>query len=245
MLSLKISIILCRDSGTAESLPSSRSGSIFALPERFTTYIIYIQTHIFLKRKKGQTDACELLGLLTVLNASDSPLLLHFCSTTFQWSFIDFTSLPVCGCQSTLRKKWCRCSTTSVLDQQDKTSICTDFFFIFLTSLSSPENYSRMRRKKKWKWDLRKKITSSPPFLCKLGTDTQSWMEIIIHAGNLTPCHVTHCRLTLTGFLNISIMSNNITLIISFSMDFLDTILNENILSLILKCHMCVFPLYP
>lgn len=118
-------------------------------------------------------------------------------------------------------------------------------FSFFLTSLSSPENYSMMRRKKKWKWDLRKKITSSPPFLCKLGTDTQSWMEIIIHAGNFTPCHVTHCRLTLTEFLNISIMSNNITLIISFSMDFLDTILNENILSLILKCHMCVSPLYP
>lgn len=118
-------------------------------------------------------------------------------------------------------------------------------FSFFLTSLSSPENYSMMRRKKKWKWDLRKKITSSPPFLCNLGTDTQSWMEIIIHAGNFTPCHVTHCRLTLTEFLNISIMSNNITLIISFSMDFLDTILNENILSLILKCHMCVSPLYP
>lgn len=218
---------------------------LMTLPERFTTYIIYIQTHIILKRKKGQTDVCELLGLPTMLNASDSPLLLHFCSTTFQWNFIDFTSLPVCGCRSTLRRKWCQCSATSVLDQQDKTSICTDFFFHFFKLLCQAQRITAWWEERKWKWDLRKKITSSPPFLCKLGTDTQSWMEIIIHAGNFTPCHVTHCRLTLTEFLNISIMSNNITLIISFSMDFLDTILNENILSLILKCHMCVSPLYP
>lgn len=121
------------------------------LPERFTRYIIYIQAHIFLKRKKVQTDVCELLGLPTVLTASNSPFLLHFCSTTFQLNFIDFTSLPVCGCQSTLRKKWCQCSATSVLDQQDKTSVCTDFFFIFFNFFVKPRELQHDEKKEKMK----------------------------------------------------------------------------------------------
>lgn len=236
MLSLKISIILCRDSGTlslhnmmlmfmlwfdATSLPSSRSGSIFADDSSWKVYnIYYIHPNTYNPKKKKRPNGCvRAPWFANHVECQWQPtpfaLLFYYFSMKFHW--LHFSSSLWVSVNS--EKKVVSMFSYFCVGSAGQNKRLHRLLFHFFLLLCQAQRITAWWEERKRKWDLRKKITSSPPFLCKLGTDTQSWMEIIIHAGNFTPCHVTHCRLTLTEFLNISIMSNNIILIISFSMD--------------------------
>lgn len=119
------------------------------LPERFTTYIIYIQTHIILKRKKRPNGCVRAPWFANHVECQWQPtpfaLLFYYFSMKFHW--LHFSSSLWVSVNSE-KKVVSMFSYFCVGSAGQNKRLHRLFFSFFLTSLSSPENYSMMRRKK-------------------------------------------------------------------------------------------------